>query len=104
VGHGLRIGQPVTHADFPTGAYVRRVINAEWFELSHMATAATAGATVDFGAANFASTQTVNDVELQQTARVTVNPAGDDTLLTFGNVTGAGGLTKAGTGTLFIIR
>ncbi len=100
VGHGLRIGQPATHADLPTGTYVRKVTNADWFTLSHQATAATAGATVDFGAATFTSAQTINDVELQQTATVTVNPAGDSTLLTFGNVTGAGGLTKAGTGTL----
>jgi fibronectin-binding autotransporter adhesin len=99
---GLVVGQAVTNPNLPAGTYIRRITNATTVELNAMITGTTnlTGQTFDFAAANFTNSQTVNDVLLQQTGTVTVSPAGDSTLLSFGTVSGPAGFVKAGTGTL----
>jgi autotransporter-associated beta strand protein/T5SS/PEP-CTERM-associated repeat protein len=106
IGTSLVVGQPVTHANLPAGSYIRRLpygTGSTWITLSHMATGAVTAAALQFGAANCTSVQEIDEVELQSNATVTVNAAGDDTLLTFGAVSGVGRLTKAGTGTLALL-
>lgn len=105
----LVVGQSVTNVNLPTGTYIRRILNGTQIELNAMSTSTSnqTGQQLDFGAASFANTQTINNVELQQAGTgtmVTVTPGSGSstTLLTFGNVTGTGGFTKAGTGTLSI--
>ncbi len=100
---GLAIGQAVTNAYLPPGSYIRRIIGGTQVELNAFSLSASqqTGQTFDFGAANFTSEQTVTNVELQAASSpVSVNPAGTNTLLTFVNVSGTGGLAKSGTGTL----
>jgi autotransporter-associated beta strand protein len=99
---GLVVGQAVTNANLPAGTYIRSIPNATTVQLNAMITPTTSltGQTFDFAAANFTNSQTVNDVLLQQTGTVTVSPAGDSTLLSFGTVSGPAGFVKAGTGTL----
>jgi autotransporter-associated beta strand protein len=99
---GLVVGQAVANPNLPAGTYIRRITNATTVELNAMitGTANLSGQTFDFAAANFTNSQTINSVALQQTGTITVNPAGDSTLLTFGTVSGAAGFVKAGTGTL----
>ncbi len=99
---GLVVGQAVTNANLPAGTYIRRITNATTVELNAMITGTTnvSGQQFDFAAANFTNSQTINSVSLQQSGTVTVNPAGDSTVLTFGAVSGAAGFTKAGTGIL----
>jgi len=99
---GLIVGQAVANAFLPPGSYIRS-INGTTVQLNAMSTSTSAqtGQTFDFGAANFTSAQTVSNVALQAAAStVSVNPAGTSTLLTFVNVSGPGGLTKSGLGTL----
>jgi autotransporter-associated beta strand protein len=99
---GLVVGQAVTNANLPAGTYIRRITNATTVELNAMITGTTnvTGQTFDFAAASFTNSQTINSVSLQQSGTVTVNPAGDSTVLTFGTVAGSAGFTKAGTGVL----
>jgi len=101
---GLVIGQSVSNANLPAGTYIRRIIDGSTIELNAMPmqTTAQTGQTLNFGAATFNNTQTINDVSLLQNATVTVTPGAgtSTTLLSFGNVAGSGGLTKAGAGTL----
>ena len=100
---GLVVGQAVTSGtNLPAGTYIRRITNATTVELNAIITGTTnlTGQTFDFAAANFTNSQTINSVALQQTGTITVNPAGDSTLLTFGTVSGAAGFVKAGTGML----
>jgi autotransporter-associated beta strand protein len=102
---GLVAGQSVSGTNIPAGAYIRRILNGTVIELSHQSTGNVAlnGIALTFGAASFTNTQTINDVTLTPAiSTVTVNPGTgtSTTLLSFGNVTGTGGLTKAGTGTL----
>lgn len=102
---GLVIGQSVTNANLPAGTYIRRIISGSTIELNAMSTNGTTnqtGQTLNFGAASYSNTQTINDVSVLQNATVTVTPgAGSSTtLLSFGNFTSTAGLTKAGSGTL----
>ena len=99
---GLVVGQAVANANLPAGTYIRSIVNATTVQLNAMITGTTnlTGQTFDFAAANFTNSQTINSVALQQTGTITVNPAGDSTLLTFGTVSGAAGFVKAGTGML----
>lgn len=102
---GLVVGQSVSGTNVAPGTYIRQILSGTQIQLSHqtVGNAVINGNTLTFGAASFANTQTINDVTLDATtSTVTVNPgAGTSTTqLDFGNVTGTGGLTKAGTGTL----
>ena len=100
---GMAIGQAVSNAYLPPGSYIRRITGTQ-IQLNAMSTNTASpltGQTMDCAAANFTSEQTVSNVELRaSTSTVSVNPAGTSTLLTFVNVSGAGGLIKSGTGTL----
>lgn len=99
----LVVGQAVTDTAglLPAGTYVRRILNGTQIELSAMSLATTGSATtLNFAAADFTSSQTINRVSLQQTGTVTVSPAGRLTQLTFGDVSGTGGFVKAGGGLL----
>jgi fibronectin-binding autotransporter adhesin len=101
---GLVVGQSVSGTGVAAGTYIRRVIGATQIQLSHQTTAnvSLAGVTLNFGAAQFANSQTINDLTLSSAATLTVNPGSgtSTTQLNVGNITGAGALTKAGTGTL----
>ena len=100
---GLVVGQAVSNIFLPPGTYIRTINSATQIGLSHMPTGTVdqTGQTVSFGAASFTSAQTISNVVLTGAAStVTVTPRGSDTLLTFGNVGGAGGLVKAGAGAL----
>jgi len=100
---GLVVGQAVSNAFLPAGSYIRRITGGTQVQLNAMSTSTSqqTGQTFTFGAADFTSEQTVSNVELQATfSPVTVNPAGTSTLLTFVNVSGPGGLTKYGWGSL----
>jgi autotransporter-associated beta strand protein len=101
---GLVVGQSVTNGFLPSGTYIRRIINSTQIELSAMSTSTSAQSsqTLNFGAASFANSQVINDVTLASNATITVSPGSGSstTLLSFGNVTGSGALTKQGTGTL----
>lgn len=103
---GLVIGQAVTHANLPAGTYIRRILSGTTIELNAMSTSTTsqAGQTLAFGAASFNNSQTISNVTLLQSATVTVTPGAgtSTTLLSFGNLTGAGALTKSGSGVLQI--
>lgn len=101
---GLVIGQSVTNAFLPSGTYIRRIVSGTQIELSAMSTSTSSQSsqTLEFGAASFSNSQTINSVALNQSATVNVTPGTGDatTVLNFGDVSGAGGLTKAGTGLL----
>ena len=100
---GLFVGQSVSNSFLPAGTYIRRIISGTQIGLSHMSTSTVsqAGQTLTFGSASFTSDQTVSNVELvASSSPVTVTPGGTSTTLTFVNVSGTGGLSKLGTGTL----
>jgi autotransporter-associated beta strand protein len=101
--NGLTIGQRALNACLPTNTYIRRILNSTQVELNAMSTStgAQSNQTIAFEAANFTSDQMVSNVNLvAASSTVSVNPAGTGTLLNFANVSGAGGLSKTGTGTL----
>ncbi len=106
---GLVPGQALTHAQFPTGTYVRRLIGTTQVELNAMSTSTSnlSGQTFELGAATFDNSQTIDAVEMRQSGTattVTVTPGAgtSSTRLVFGNVSGAGGFTKAGAGRLVL--
>lgn len=100
---GLSVGQAVSNQYLLPGTYIRRINSGTQIGLSHISTSMVnqTAQTVSFGAAEFTSAQTVSNVELvASSSTVTVTPGGTSTLLNFVNVSGPGGLTKAGTGAL----
>ncbi|MGL5018758.1 MAG: beta strand repeat-containing protein, partial [Luteolibacter sp.] len=103
---GWVVGQAVSNANFPPGTYIRRIVSATTIELNAMSTSLSVqtNQTLNLGAATFANTQTIHGVVLQQTGTITVTPgAGSSTTqLGFGQVSGPGGIHKAGTGTLHL--
>ena len=101
--NGLTIGQRAVNAFLPPNTYIRRILNGTQVELNAMSTSTSAQSnqTIVFEAADFTSDQTVSNVNLvAASSTVSVNPAGTGTLLNFVNVSGPGGLSKTGTGTL----
>lgn len=100
---GMVVGQTVSNAFLPSGSYIRSVSSGTTVQLNAMSLSTTnvTGQTFSFGAASFTSAQTVSNVALQAAAStVSATSAGTSTLLTFVNVSGPGGLTKSGNGTL----
>ncbi len=102
--NGLVAGMTVSGTSIPAGTYITCIRDSDKFMLSQASTDATGGGkTLTFGTSNDISEQTINAVELQQDATITVNPGtGPGTTLKIGALSGAGGLTKAGAGTLKI--
>ena len=103
---GLVVGQAVSNAYLPSGSYIRRINSGTQVQLNAMSTSTTnvTGQAFAFGAASFASEQTISNVALLASAStVSVNPAGTSTMLTFVNVSGTGAVTKAGVGSLRLI-
>lgn len=101
--NGLTVGQAITNQYLPPGTYIRRLVGSTTIGLSHISTSlvSQAAQTVSFGAADFTSEQTISNVELvAASCPVTVTPGGSATTLNIVNVSGAGGLTKQGTGAL----
>ncbi len=101
---GMVVGQSVTNANLPAGTYIRQILSSTQIQLNAMSTSTTTqtGQTLNFGAASFNNTQTINSVAVSQAATVTVTPGAgtSTTLLSFGDVSGSGALTKSGAGTL----
>ena len=100
---GMVVGQAVSNAYLPSGSYIRSVSSGTTVQLNAMSLSTTnvTGQTFSFGEASFTSAQTVSNVTLQAAAStVSATSAGTSTLLTFVNVSGPGGLTKSGNGTL----
>ena len=99
---GLVAGMPVSGLHIPTNTYIAYVKDSSRLVLSKAATNATAAAvSLTFGGVTNTTWQTIDSVELQQNATVTVNATnGPGTTLTVGAITGPGGLTKDGNGML----
>jgi autotransporter-associated beta strand protein len=100
---GLVVGQSISNAFLPAGTYIRRITGGTTIGMSHINTGLVAQTSqaITFGAAAFTSDQTVSNVEVAAiSSPVTVTPGGTSTLLTFVNVSGTGGVSKAGNGTL----
>ena len=99
---GLVAGMPVSGLHIPTNSYIAYVKDSARVMLSQAATNGTAASiSLTFGGATNTTWQTIDNVELQQSATITVNATnGPGTALCVGALTGPGGLTKDGNGTL----
>ena len=99
---GLVAGMPVSGLHIPTNTYIAYVKDSSRLVLSQAATNGTAATvSLTFGGVTNTTWQTIDNVELQQSAIITVNAnGGPGTALSVGAITGAGGLTKDGNGTL----
>ena len=99
---GLVAGMPVSGLYIPAGTYITYIKDAARLALSQATVNAfTSIVSLTFGAVTNTTWQTINNVELQQNATITVNAnGGPGTTLTVGAITGPGSLTKDGTGTL----
>ena len=100
---GMVVGQAVSNAYLPSGSYIRSVSSGTTVQLNALSLSTTnvTGQTFSFSAASFTSGQTVSNVTLQAAAStVSATSAGTSTLLNFVNVSGPGGLTKSGNGSL----
>ncbi len=102
---GLVAGMPVSGLHIPTNTYVAYVNNSTMLIMSKAATNGVAGTvSLTFGAVTNTTWQTIDKVELQQDATVTVDSnGGPGTTLAVGTITGVGGLTKDGNGTLALL-
>lgn len=100
---GLVAGMPVSGLHIPTNnSYIAYVKDSARFMLNQAATNGTAASvSLTFGGVTNATWQTIDNIELQQNATITVNATnGPGTTLCAGTITGSGGLTKDGNGTL----
>ena len=104
---GLVAGMAVTGAYIPTNTYVTYINSASRLLMNNSATnggAAPTTASLTFGGVTNTTWQTIDNVELQQSATITVNAnGGPGTTLSVGSLTGTGGLTKDGNGTLALL-
>ncbi len=100
--NNLVAGMPVSGLHIPTNTFVTYVKDASKVSLSKAATNATAATvSLTFDGVTNTTWQTIDNVELQQSSTLTVNAnGGPGTTLSVGAITGAGGLTKDGNGTL----
>ena len=99
---GLVAGMPVSGLHIPTNSYIAYVKDSARVMLSQAATNGTAASvSLTFGGVTNTTWQTIDNVELQQSATITVNATnGPGTALCVGAITGTGGLAKDGNGTL----
>jgi autotransporter-associated beta strand protein len=101
---GLVAGMTVSGAYIPTNTYVTYINNSTRLLINNASTnvgATAITASLTFGGVTNTTWQTIDTVELQQDAAITVNAnGGPGTTLSVGTITGTGGLTKDGNGTL----
>jgi autotransporter-associated beta strand protein len=99
---GLVAGMTVSGTYIPTNTYVTYINSTSKLLMNNASTNTTSTtASLTFGGVTNTTWQTIDNVELQQNATLTVNAnSGPGTTLTVGAITGPGGLTKAGSGTL----
>ena len=101
---GLVAGMSVSGTDIPADTYIACVKSSSTLLLNQAAVNSTAGTrSLTFDAVNDITFQRLPALELQQDAVITVdNNNGPGTTLALSDITGAGGLTKAGSGTLML--
>jgi autotransporter-associated beta strand protein len=99
---GLVAGMTVSGTYIPTNTYVTYINSSSKLLMNNSATnVAATTASLTFGGVTNTTWQTIDTVDLQQDATITVNAnGGPGTVLSVGAITGTGGLTKAGNGTL----
>lgn len=100
--NSLVAGMPVSGLHIPTNTYVAYIKDSAKLTLSQAATnGAAATVPLTFGGVTNTTWQTIDTIELQQSSTLTVNAnGGPGTTLSVGAITGVGGLTKEGNGTL----
>jgi autotransporter-associated beta strand protein len=101
---GLVAGMAVSGAYIPTNTYVTYINSSSRLLINNSSTnggATPTAASLTFGGVTNTTWQTIDNVELQQSATLTVNAnGGPGTVLSVGAVSGSGGLTKDGSGLL----
>ncbi len=102
---GLVAGMTVSGTYIPTNTFVTYINSSSKVLMNNSSTnGGTATVSLTFGGVTNTTWQTIDNVELQQDATVTVNAnGGPGTTLAVGTLTGAGGLTKDGNGTLALL-
>lgn len=100
--NNLVAGMPVSGLHIPTNTFVTYIKDSSKVALSKAATNGTAATvSLTFDGVTNTTWQTIDTVELQQNATITVNAnGGPGTVLTVGTITGPGSLTKDGDGVL----
>ncbi|MDA3923355.1 MAG: autotransporter-associated beta strand repeat-containing protein [Kiritimatiellae bacterium] len=98
----LVAGMSVSGPSIPADTHITYINDASQFIMSKANTiGASATESLTFGGVTNTTWQTINNIELQQDATITVDTAnGPGTVLTVGSITGAGNLTKDGDGIL----
>ncbi len=99
---GLVAGMAVSGTYVPTNTYVTYINSSSKLLMSIASTnVASTTASLTFSGVTNTTWQTIDQIELQQDATITVDAnGGPGTTLSAGAITGAGGLTKDGAGTL----
>lgn len=99
---GLVAGMTVTGEYIPAGTYVTYVNDSSKLTISQAATnTSDLAMPLTFGGVTNTTWQTIDTIDLQQSATLTVNASGGPgTVLAVGAVSGAGSLTKSGDGVL----